>query len=77
MRAAGTRGAGTHREVAGKLGLAGGGQRRSFLMSDANPFDTASSDRVSERIQRVTDQSEYLLDPYLFEHTDQDVRNRL
>jgi len=77
MRAAGTRGAGTHREVAGKLGLAGGGQRRSFLMTDTNPFDIASTERVGERIQRVADQSKYLLDPGLFEHTDQDFRNRL
>jgi hypothetical protein len=43
-------------------------------MTDATPFDIAS---VGERIQRVADQSEYLLHPGLFEHTNQDVRNRL
>jgi hypothetical protein len=37
----------------------------------------AASDRVGERIQRVADQSEYVLDPDLFEHTDQDVCDRL
>jgi hypothetical protein len=45
-------------------------------MTDANPFDMASSDRVGERIQRVPDQSEYLPDPDPFERTDQNVRNR-
>jgi len=51
MRAAGTGGAGTHRELAGELGLAGGGQSRSFLMTDTNPFDIASTERVGYRIQ--------------------------
>jgi hypothetical protein len=77
MRAAGARGAGTHRKAAGELGLAGGGQRRPFLMTNAEPFDMTSSDRVGKWIQRVADQSEYLLDPDLLEHADQDVRNRL
>jgi hypothetical protein len=66
-----------HREAAGELGLAGGGQRRAFLMTDADPFDMASSNRVGERIQGVADQSEYLLDADLFEPTDQDVRDRV
>ena len=46
MRAAGAGGAGTYRELSGELGLAGGGQRRSFLMTDTNPFDIASTDRI-------------------------------
>ena len=46
MRAAGTGGASTHGELAGELGLAGGGQRRAFLMTDTNPFDMASPERV-------------------------------
>jgi hypothetical protein len=46
MCAAGPRGAVTHRELSGELGLAGGGQRRSFLMTDTNPFDIASTERV-------------------------------
>jgi hypothetical protein len=77
MRAAGTRGAGTHREAAGELGLACGGERRPFLMTDADPLDLGSPDRVGERVQGVADQSKYLPDPNLFEHTDQNVCNRL
>jgi hypothetical protein len=52
MRAAGTRGAGTHRELSGELGLAGGGQRRSFLMTD---FDGARrrADSKSRRSVRI------------------------
>jgi hypothetical protein len=46
MRVSGTGGAGTHRGLSGELGLAGGGQRRSFLMTDTNPFDIASTERV-------------------------------
>ena len=63
MVAAGTGGAGTHRELAGELGLAGGGQRRSFLMTDANPLDAASSNRVGEWIQGVADQCEICFTP--------------
>jgi hypothetical protein len=77
MVAAGTGGAGTHRELAGELGLTGGSQRRSFLMTDADPFDSASSNRVGERIQGVADQCEYMLDPDLLKHTHQEIRNRL
>ena len=77
MRAAGTGGAGAHRELAGELGLAGGGQRRSFLMADADPFDAASPDRVGERVRGVADQSENMPDSDLFEHPDQEVGNRL
>ena len=77
MSAAGAGGAGAHREVAGELGLAGGSERRSFLMADANPFDAASADRVGERVQRVADEPEYMFDPDLLEYTDQDIRDRL
>jgi hypothetical protein len=70
MGAAWTQSAGKHREIAGESGLVGGSQRRALLMADFDPFDFASSDRVGERIQRVADQSEYLLDPDLFEDAD-------
>jgi len=36
-----------------------------------------SSHRIGERIQGVADQSEYVLDPYLFERADQDLSNCL
>ncbi len=51
MGAARAGGAGTHRELAGKLGLAGGGERRAFLMADADPLDLAVPDRIGERIE--------------------------
>jgi hypothetical protein len=46
-------------------------------MADADPFDSAASNRIGERIEGVTDQSEDLLDPDLFEYADQDVRHCL
>ena len=57
--------------------VAFGGQRRSLLMTAANPFDMASPDRVGERIQGVADQREYMLDPDLLEHADEEIRNGL
>src|SRR5271154_1174761 len=77
VRAAGTRGAGAYREFAGELGLAGSRQRRSFLVANADPFDFAAPNRIGERIQRIADQSEYVLDPNLFKHADQDLSNCL
>jgi hypothetical protein len=55
MSAPGTRGTGAYRELAGELGLPGRGQRRSLLMADADPFDSASSNRIGQRIQGVAD----------------------
>jgi hypothetical protein len=54
-------------------GLAGRGERCTFLVTDADPFDVAASDRVGERIKRVADQSEDVLDHDLFEHANQDA----
>ena len=45
-------------------------------MADADPFDVAAANGVGERIQRVADQSENVLDPDLLERADQDIRNR-
>src|SRR6267378_2180433 len=75
--AAGTGGAGANRETAGQLCLASGGQRGAFLMTHADPFDAASTDRVRDRIQGVADQPEKMLDADLLEHANQDIRNRL
>jgi hypothetical protein len=50
MSTAGTCGAGTHPEATGELGLAGGGQRRAFLVTHADPFYLAASNRVREGI---------------------------
>jgi hypothetical protein len=77
MRAAGAGGAGAHRKPAGKLGLTGGRKRRAFLVTDADPLDVASPNRVGERIERIADQSENMLDTDLPEHIDQYVRHRL
>jgi hypothetical protein len=68
MRAARARRSSTNRKPASELGLTGGGQSGSFLMAHADPLDLAFSNRVSERIQRVADQSEYLLNARLFQH---------
>src|SRR5580700_3703663 len=77
MRAAGARGAGANPEPAGKLGLPGGGKGCAFLVADADPFYIAAADRVGERVERVADQSEDMLDPELLERADENVRNRL
>src|SRR5271166_2787792 len=64
-------------EPAGELGLAGGCKRCAFLVAHADPFDIAAANRVGERIERVADQSEDMLDPDLLKRADQDVRYRL
>jgi hypothetical protein len=46
MRAAGASGTGADRELARKLGLAGGGERRPFLVAHTDPFDAAAANRV-------------------------------
>jgi hypothetical protein len=45
-------------------------------MTDADPLDTGSPDRIGERIEGIADQAEYLLDADLFERPDQQIRNR-
>jgi hypothetical protein len=72
-----TRGPGTDRKVTGELGLAGGGQRGSFLMAHADPFDLAAANGIGERIQRVADQSEYVPNARFFERAHQKLSNRL
>ena len=67
MRAAGPGGAGADAEPAGQLGLAGGGQRRAFFVAHADPFDLAAPHRIGQRIERVADQPEDLLDADLSE----------
>src|ERR1700735_4902017 len=57
MSAAGSGRTCAYRELTGELGLTGGGKRRSFLMAHADPFDSASSNRIGERIQGVADPS--------------------
>ena len=76
MRAAGAGGTGAHRELPRKLGLTGGGERRPFLVAHTDPFDIAATNRVRQRVQRVGDQSEDMLDAGLLEHGDEDIRNR-
>jgi hypothetical protein len=77
MIAAGTGGAGANPELSGELGVAGGGKYRGFLMTDGNPFDLASPDRIGQRIERIADQSEDVFDADLFERADQLARNCL
>jgi len=77
MVAAGAGGAGANPELAGELGLTGGGQRRPFLVADTDPFDLASPHSIGQRIEGIADQAEYLSDADLFEHADQLSRDRL
>src|ERR1700722_2794253 len=51
MIAAGTGGAGANRELSCQLGLAGGGECGAFFMTDADPLDLASPDRIGQRIR--------------------------
>ncbi len=52
-----------HAEPPGQLGLAGGGERGTLLVADADPFEAvAVADRVGERIERVADDAEHLGD---------------
>src|SRR5882672_475147 len=60
-----------------ELGLAGEGVRRAFLVADADPFDVAAANRIGERIERVADQSEDVLDADLFERANQNACYRL
>jgi hypothetical protein len=72
MGAAGSGRAAADREPAGKLGLSGGGERRPFLVADADPFNIAVTDGICERIKRVANQAEYVRDADLFERANFD-----
>ena len=61
----------TDAEPTGELCLARGGERRPFLVPDADPFNFTVADSVGERIKRVANEAEYVLDANLFEHVDQ------
>ena len=43
--------AGADAEPAGQLGLAGGGERRAFLVANADPFNAAAADGVADGIE--------------------------
>src|ERR1700733_10186664 len=77
MVTAGAGGAGTDCEATGQLGLAGRSECRSFLVADTDPLDLAAPDGVGKRVEGVADEAEYLLDPDLLKHADQNVRNCL
>ena len=46
-------------------------ERSAFFVADADPLDLAVAYGVGERIQRISDQSEYLPDASPFEHIHQ------
>ena len=77
MGAAGAGCSATDAEPAGELCLAGGRKRRPFLVTDADPFDFAVANSVGDRVKRVANEAEYLLDANLFEHVDQSTSNGL
>jgi hypothetical protein len=60
-------------EPTGELCLARGRERRSFLVADADLFNFAAAPNVADRIKRVANAAEYVLDANLFEHVDQDT----
>jgi len=77
MIASGPGRSGTDREPAGKLGLPGGGERRALLVANADPFDAATTDRIRQRVQRISDQAEHVSNTDLLERADQNVRDCL
>jgi hypothetical protein len=77
MGAAWPRGAGADRKTAGQLGLTRRRQSRAFFMANANPFDGRASQGIGQRIERVADQRENLLDADAFKNTNQCIRDRL
>src|SRR5690349_12389170 len=77
VRAARTGRARAYAKSAGQFGLPGSGERRSLLMPDADPLYRAAANRVAQRVERVTDQAEYLPNADLFQHADEDVRYHL
>ena len=66
MRAPGSGCSGTDSKPAGQLGLAGGRERRSLLVPDADPFDLAAADGVGEGIKQIPDQPKNMFDADLF-----------
>ena len=77
MGAAWTGRTATYREPSGELGLARSGKRGAFFVANADPLDVAAANRVGERIKRVADQSENVLDSDLLERADQNIRHCL
>src|SRR5262245_50570625 len=77
VRAARTGGPRAHAEATGQFGLPRRSECCSLLMPNADPFYRAAANRVAERIERITDETEDLPNPDLFEHADQDVRYHL
>jgi hypothetical protein len=71
MGAAGPGCSATDGEPTGELCLARCRERRPFLVADADPFNFAVADSVGDRIERVANEAEYVLDANLFEHVDQ------
>ena len=56
---------------AGQLGLPGSRERCSLFVADADPLNLAAADRVGERIERIADEAEDMLNSDPFEHADQ------
>jgi class 3 adenylate cyclase len=52
-------------------------ERGTLLVADTDPFNVSLPDNVPDRIKRIGNETEYLLDANLFEHVDQGTRYRL
>src|SRR5262245_3796856 len=73
VRAARTGRARAYTEAAGQFGLSCSGECRALLMPHPDPLYLAAADRITQRIEGITNQAEDLLNTDLFEHADQDV----
>ncbi len=57
--------------------IASGGERPALFVPHADPFDLAVANRVGERVERTTDQTENVPDADLLEDADQQAGYRL
>jgi hypothetical protein len=64
-----------HQHAVWELGLPGGRERCSLLMADTDPLYLAAANRVGERIERIADEAEDMLDADLLKRSNHHVRN--
>src|SRR5262249_62152367 len=73
VRAAGTCRARADAEAAGQFGLSCSGECRTLLMPHPDPLYLAAADRITQRIEGITNQADDLLNTDLFAHAHKDV----
>jgi len=70
-------GAGAYPELAGELGLAGGGKRRTFLVADADPSILLRRSASASGLSESPISPKICLTPICSSTPDQKFRNRL